>query len=271
MKERTRIFLLIAIFFAIYLIPFTNAKVSAALLEAFYLLQEYVREHVLFCLVPAFFIAGAIANFISQGAVIRYFGAGANKAVSYAVASISGSILAVCSCTVLPLFAGIYKKGAGIGPATAFLYSGPAINVLAIILTARVLGIEIGIARAVGAIVFSVVIGLLMHVFFLKDEKNRTVEGGFASLAVNDSERSLGRTGFFFFTMVAIIVFLNWSRDESMPIWNSIFRFKYFITGAFLLFLLYMILSWFMKGSSIQNGLADSLAGTACVRTFLPP
>ena len=159
MKERARIFLLIAIFAALYLIPFTNPKVSSALLEAFYLLQEYVREHVLFCLVPAFFIAGAIANFISQGAVIKYFGAGANKVLSYAVASVSGSILAVCSCTVLPLFAGIYKKGAGIGPATAFLYSGPAINVLAIILTARVLGIEIGVARAVGAIVFSVVIG----------------------------------------------------------------------------------------------------------------
>jgi uncharacterized membrane protein YraQ (UPF0718 family) len=247
MRERARIFLLIAIFVALYLIPFTNPKVSSALLEAFYLLQEYVREHVLFCLVPAFFIAGAIANFVSQGAVVKYFGAGAKKVLSYAVASVSGSVLAVCSCTVLPLFAGIYKKGAGIGPATAFLYSGPAINVLAIILTARVLGIEIGVARAVGAIVFSVVIGLLMHLFFMRSEEKRTADGGFVSLTEDESERSLGKTASFFFTMVAIIVFLNWSSYESMPIWNSIFRFKYFITGAFLLLLLYMILSWFRK------------------------
>jgi uncharacterized membrane protein YraQ (UPF0718 family) len=247
MRERARIFLLIAIFVALYLIPFTNPKVSSALLEAFYLLQEYVREHVLFCLFPAFFIAGAIANFVSQGAVVKYFGAGAKKVLSYAVASVSGSVLAVCSCTVLPLFAGIYKKGAGIGPATAFLYSGPAINVLAIILTARVLGIEIGVARAVGAIVFSVVIGLLMHLFFMRSEEKRTADGGFVSLTEDESERSLGKTASFFFTMVAIIVFLNWSSYESMPIWNSIFRFKYFITGAFLLLLLYMILSWFRK------------------------
>ena len=247
MKEKTSVILLVGVFVALYFIPFTNVKVSSALLEAFYLLQEYVREHVLFCLVPAFFIAGAIANFISQGAVIKYFGAGANKVVSYAVASVSGSILAVCSCTVLPLFAGIYKKGAGIGPASAFLYSGPAINVLAIILTARVLGIEIGVARAVGAIVFSVVIGLLMHVIFQKDEKNRTGDDGFVVPEAEGDERPLWQTGIFFFTMIAIIVFLNWSRDESMPMWNTIFRFKYFITGAFLLSLLYMVLSWFRK------------------------
>jgi uncharacterized membrane protein YraQ (UPF0718 family) len=247
MKEKTSVILLVGVFVALYFIPFTNVKVSSALLEAFYLLQEYVREHVLFCLVPAFFIAGAIANFISQGAVIKYFGAGANKVVSYAVASVSGSILAVCSCTVLPLFAGIYKKGAGIGPAAAFLYSGPAINVLAIILTARVLGIEIGVARAVGAIVFSVVIGLLMHIIFLKDEKNRTGEDGFVAPEAEGDERPLWKTGLFFFTMIAIIVFLNWTSDEGMPVWNSIYRLKYFITGAFLLFLLYMVLLWFRK------------------------
>ncbi len=247
MKERTRLVLLTGIFVTLYFIPFTNAKVSSALLEAFYLLQEYVRDHVLLCLVPAFFIAGAIANFVSQGAVIKYFGSGANKVVSYVVASVSGTILAVCSCTVLPLFAGIYKKGAGIGPATAFLYSGPAINVLAIILTARVLGIEIGIARAVGAIVFSVVIGLLMHAIFLRDEKNRDVDNGFVSPEEEGNKRSLWQTALFFFTLVVIIVFLNWTSDERMPFWNSIYRMKYFITGAFLVFLLYMILSWFRK------------------------
>ena len=134
---------------------------------------EYLSGHVLTCLIPAFFIAGAIGVFVSQASVLKYFGAGARKILSYSVASISGSVLAVCSCTVLPLFAGIYKMGAGLGPATAFLYSGPAINVLAIILTARVLGLEIGIARAVGAIVFSVVIGLLMHLFYRKEELNK--------------------------------------------------------------------------------------------------
>jgi uncharacterized membrane protein YraQ (UPF0718 family) len=247
MKERTRLFLFIGIFVTLYFIPFTNAKVSSALLEAIYLLQEYVRDHVLLCLVPAFFIAGAIANFLNRGVVIKYFGAQANKVVSYAVASVSGTILAVCSCTVLPLFAGIYKKGAGIGPATAFLYSGPAINILAIILTARVLGIEIGIARAVGAIIFSVVIGLLMHVIFLRDEKNRTTESGFALPEEEDTERSIWQTALFFFTLVAIIVFLNWTHDERTPLWNSIFRMKYFITGAFLIFLLYMALSWFKR------------------------
>ena len=139
-------------------------------LEALRLVRWYAREHVLLCLVPAFFIAGAIGVFISQGAVMKYLGAGANKVLAYGVASVSGSILAVCSCTVLPLFAGIYKRGAGLGPAAAFLYSGPAINVLAVILTARVLGIELGVARAVGAVVFSIFVGLAMHLLFRREE-----------------------------------------------------------------------------------------------------
>ena len=247
MKERTRFILLVIIFLALYFIPFKHSLVSGALLEAFFMLQMYVREHVLLCLVPALFIAGAIANFMSKNAVIKYFGSGANKVLSYAVASVSGTILAVCSCTVLPLFAGIYKKGAGIGPATAFLYSGPAINVLAIILTARVLGVEIGIARAIGAIVAAVVIGLLMNLIFIKDEKNRIADGEFAS-AVNEEEvRSLWKTGLYFFTMIVIIVFVNWGKDESMRVWNIIYKSKYFITGAFLVILFYMILSWFKK------------------------
>ncbi|MBN2322819.1 MAG: permease [Spirochaetes bacterium] len=247
MKEKTRFILLLIAFAAVYFIPFGNRAVSRSLLEAFFMLQEYARAHVLLCLVPAFFIAGAIANFLSQGAVIKYFGAGAKKVVSYAIASVSGTILAVCSCTVLPLFAGIYKKGAGIGPATAFLYSGPAINVLAVILTARVLGLEIGIARAVGAIVLSVVIGLLMHLIFLKEEKTRAPDEQFGQTIEKDTSRPLWKTALYFLTMIAIIVFVNWQKDEGMPIWNTIFSYKYFITGAFLLFLVYMIIDWFNK------------------------
>ena len=248
MKERTILILFIVIFAAAYFIPFQSDTVSGALLEAFMMLQEYVRRHVLLCLIPAFFIAGAIANFVSQGAVMKYFGAKANKVLAYAVASISGSILAVCSCTVLPLFAGIYKKGAGIGPATAFLYSGPAINVLAIILTARVLGPRIGVARAAGAIVFSVVIGLLMHFIFLREERRRIADGEFALPEEEGGARPLWKTGLFFFILVAIIVFVNWGKAEGLPIWSLIYRSKYFITGAFLLFLLYVLGAWFKKG-----------------------
>ena len=158
MKERSKLALIVLVFLAAYFVPLRHARVESAVLEAFHMLQEYAREHVLFCLVPAFFIAGAISVFVSQAAVMRYFGAEAKRVLAYGVASVSGAILAVCSCTVLPLFAGIYTRGAGIGPATTFLYSGPAINVLAIILTARVLGWELGLARAVGAVVFSIAV-----------------------------------------------------------------------------------------------------------------
>jgi len=231
---------------AFFFIPFQSEVVTNALLEAFNMLQEYVREHVLLCLVPAFFIAGAIAVFVSQASVIKYFGAQANKVLSYAVASVSGTILAVCSCTVLPLFAGIYKRGAGIGPATAFLYSGPAINVLAIILTARVLGLDLGAARAVGAVVFAVVIGLLMHLFFLKDERGRQDEGGFAALQTDGGdERPLWKTALYFFSMIALIVFANWSADPDLPVWNMIHQARFFIAGAFLLLILYMTFAWF--------------------------
>ncbi|MFH0793155.1 MAG: permease, partial [bacterium] len=158
-KESKPLAAIVAIFAMCYYLPIGIGRYEGPAFEALHLVKWYAREHVLLCLVPAFFIAGAISVFVSQASVIKYFGAKANKALAYGVASISGSILAVCSCTVLPLFAGIYRRGAGIGPATAFLYSGPAINVLAIILTARVLGPELGVARAVGAISFSVVIG----------------------------------------------------------------------------------------------------------------
>ncbi|HCM15539.1 MAG TPA: hypothetical protein DHW79_06300, partial [Candidatus Cloacimonas sp.] len=164
-KELKIFGIMLAIFLAAYYIPFESSRFKGGVLEAFYMLQDYARLHVLLCLVPALFIAGAVSVFISSASVMKYLGPAAKKAVAYAVASVSGAILAVCSCTILPLFSGIYKRGAGLGPAIAFLYSGPAINILAIVMTARILGLQMGIARAVGAVVFSVIIGLIMHVW----------------------------------------------------------------------------------------------------------
>ncbi len=234
-------------FLAAFFVPFGNDFVRNAIMEAFEMLQEYAQQHVLLCLVPAFFIAGAISNFISQGAVMKYLGAKANKVLAYAVSSVSGAILAVCSCTVLPLFAGIHKRGAGLGPAIAFLYSGPAINVLAIILTARVLGVGIGIARAVGAIAFSVIIGLLMAFIFRKEEKERNKQLDLVIPEEEKSPRSLWQTAFYIFTMVAILVFANWGMDKTgtLGVWNLIFEFKFVISGIFLAILLVMVILWF--------------------------
>jgi len=169
------LFWIVAVFLACFFLPVDAPRVQNAIIESLYLVKWYAQEHVLLCLVPAFFIAGAVAVFVSQAAVMKYLGPKANKVLAYGVASVSGTILAVCSCTILPLFAGIYRMGAGLGPATAFLYSGPAINVLAIALTARVLGIKLGVARAVGAILFSIIIGLLMHFIFRKEEAAKAV------------------------------------------------------------------------------------------------
>lgn len=197
-----------AIFIALYHLPVGNARFDAAVGESLALARWYAREHVLLCLVPAFFIAGGISIFVSQASVMRYLGAGARKVTAYGVAATSGTVLAVCSCTVLPLFAGIYGMGAGLGPATAFLYSGPAINALAIILTARVLGVEIGVARAIGAVVFSVVIGLAMHLIFRRAENERRLAA--AALPVEAPARPLAQTALTFAAMVAILVFANW-------------------------------------------------------------
>ena len=180
------------------------------------MLQEYAREHVLLCLIPAFFIAGAIAVFISQASVIKYLGGKAKKAVAYSVGALSGAILAVCSCTILPLFAGIYKRGAGLGPAIAFLYSGPAINILAIILTGRILGIEFGIARAVGAIVFSIVIGLTMQFLFRKEEAEKQ-EAAMAAPPPEDG-KPIWKTAIPIALMVLILVFANWGKPGSLSV-----------------------------------------------------
>jgi len=209
--EWKKLVLIAAIFLACFYLPVGATRFDSAVMEALHLVKWYAREHVLLCLVPAFFIAGAISVFVSQASVMKYLGAQANKVLAYGVAAVSGTILAVCSCTVLPLFAGIYKMGAGLGPATAFLYSGPAINVLAIILTARVLGMEIGIARAVGAIVFSVVIGLLMHLIYRKEETEKA--NNQVAMPVPEVARPLWKNGLYFASMVGILVFANWARS----------------------------------------------------------
>jgi len=219
-------------------------RLQNAVWESLYLVKSYAREHVLLCLVPAFFIAGAVGVFISQAAVMKYLGARANKVVAYGVASVSGSVLAVCSCTILPLFAGIYRMGAGLGPACAFLYSGPAINILAVILTARVLGPEIGIARAVGAVLFSIVVGLCMHFFYRKEEMQK-VE---AAMAMPEPEvsRPLWQNAVYFVAMVGILVFANWGRPASdTGLWHAIHAVKWQVTAGFGILLALVLVRWF--------------------------
>ena len=196
------------VFLTFFWLPVGWERLGGGIMEALHLAKWYAREHVLLCLVPAFFIAGAIGVFVGQASVMKYLGAKANKVLAYGVASVSGSILAVCSCTVLPLFAGIWRMGAGLGPATAFLYSGPAINVLAIILTARILGLELGIARAVGAISFSVIIGLIMHFIYRKEELEKA--NGQLSMPEPGVSRPLWKNAVFFFVMVGVLVIANW-------------------------------------------------------------
>jgi hypothetical protein len=261
MSERIKLLLITGVFLLFYFIPFGNVRIQNSLMESFYMLQDYARQHVILCLVPAFFIAGAIANFVSQSAVMKYFGAKANKFLAYSVASVSGTILAVCSCTVLPIFAGIYQRGAGIGPATAFLYSGPAINVLAIILTARVLGLELGIARAVGAISFSVIIGLLMHLIFRKEEQTKQNAPDIVLPEEAKGSRSLLKNSLYFAVMCGILVFANWSKDESIPFWQFIYSIKWVISAVLLVVLAFMLLKWFRKDE--LGSWADSTWGFA--------
>jgi uncharacterized membrane protein YraQ (UPF0718 family) len=248
LKERTKLFWILALYGSAYFIPWGAQPVRGAVQEAFMMLQEYARQHVLTCLVPAFFIAGAIAVFVSQAAVLKYFGAQARKILAYSVASVSGTVLAVCSCTVLPLFAGIYTRGAGIGPATAFLYSGPAINVLAIVFTARVLGWRLGLARAVGAVIFAVLTGLLMAYFFRREDARRTT--GALYLPDEDAKgRSLLQDGVYMLTMVLILVLAAFARPapDAAALWQGIFAIKWYATGFLLLALGLMLRRWFER------------------------
>lgn len=237
-----------AVFLVAFFVPWSAPRVSSAVQESFLMLGEYAREHVLLCLVPAFFIAGAITIFLNQQAVIKYLGPEAPKLVAYSVASVSGTILAVCSCTVLPLFKGIYKKGAGLGPAVSFLYSGPAINILAIILTAKVLGIRLGIARALGAILFAFLIGLAMQLIHLKEDRERTTNAAMFQNWDEEGGRTLRQTVTYIGSMVGILIFLNWAPSGgSVAWWDFLYRFKYPISAAFFLLLLYSLVRWFSR------------------------
>jgi len=236
--------LIVGIFLVFFWLPVENNRFTGAVIESLALAKWYAREHVILCLVPAFFIAGAIACFISQAAVMKYLGAGAKKVLAYGVASVSGSILAVCSCTVLPIFAGIWKRGAGLGPAIAFLYSGPAINVLAIVLTARVLGPAMGTARAVGAVIFSIVIGLIMHFLFIKEEKAKIQ----ATLHMPEPEveRPLWQNVLYFATMVFILISATWGKPaDPSGLWNAIYSVKWLMTGIFAAILGVLLIVWF--------------------------
>jgi len=200
---------LVGVFVVAYYLPLGDVKVDAAILEAFKLLQWYARNHTLACVVPALFIAGGITTFLSPSSVMRYLGPRSNKLAAYSVASVAGVVLAVCSCSVLPMFAGIYNLGAGLGPASAFLYSGPAINVLAIFLTARVLGFDIGLWRAIGAVGFAFIVGLGMAGIFHRSER-RKVEAAAVMPDPPAPARRGWQSGLLLAAMIAFLVFSDW-------------------------------------------------------------
>jgi uncharacterized membrane protein YraQ (UPF0718 family) len=259
-----------AIAFAVFFwLPVGWSRFDGAVTEALALTRWYAREHVLLCLVPAFFIAGAIASFVSQAAVMKYLGPKAPKVVAYGVASVSGTILAVCSCTVLPLFAGIHTMGAGLGPATAFLYSGPAINVLAIVLTSSVLGAKLGAARAVGAVLFALVVGGLMATIFRRSEKER-VEAAMA-LPEPDTLRPLAHAALFFAAQVAVLVFANWARpDDPSGVWFAIWRAKWWLTSAAAASLGVILVRWYSLAAWKAVAIAAPTAALALARPQNP-
>ena len=279
-KELKILFWIVSVFPAVFFLPLGNDRFMTAVGASLDLAKWYAQEHVVLCLLPAFFIAGVIAVFVSQGSVLKYFGANAKKWISYTVAAVSGGILAVCSCTILPLFTSIYKRGAGLGPAIAFLYSGPAISILSIILTARILGIEMGIARTVGAVLFSVVIGLAMSFIFRKEEKAKKEEQ--MNIVPLPEKRPMWQTSFHFFTLVLILVFANWGAPAASDIglWYGIFTYKWYITETLSLLLclslvriLKLRVQWVVLGAvatAISALLANLFIGNAKLVPLVP-
>jgi hypothetical protein len=242
-KELKILAWIVAVFVFAFFMPIESERFNTAIAATFDLVKWYAQEHVILCLLPAFFIAGVISVFVSQASVLKYFGAQAKKWVAYSVASVSGTILAVCSCTILPLFSSIHKRGAGLGPAIAFLYSGPAINILAIILTARILGFELGVARVIGAVAFSIIIGVAMSLIYRKEEKARREEQ--MNIVPPPEKRPMWQTSLHFFTLVLILVFANWGRPgegDTTSTWYYLWNYKWWITGFFSLVLGYSLI-----------------------------
>ncbi|MFP4289595.1 MAG: permease [Bacteroidales bacterium] len=242
-KEIKILMWIVVVFVFAFFMPLENNRFEEAILAMFDLAKWYAQEHVILCLLPAFFIAGVISVFVSQGAVMKYFGANAKKWLAYTVASVSGTILAVCSCTILPLFSSIHKRGAGLGPAVAFLYSGPAINILAIILTARILGFEMGVARIIGAVVFAVVIGSVMSLIYRKEEQAKKEEQ--MNFPHIPEKRPMWKTSLHFFTLVLILLFANWGKPGEgvdSGIWYWIWANKWWITSGFSLILVFSLI-----------------------------
>lgn len=276
-KELKTLFWIVAVFAAAFFLPLDSQRFMTAIDATLDLSRWYAREHVVLCLLPAFFIAGVIAVFVSQGSVLKYFGANAKKWLSYTVASISGGILAVCSCTILPLFTSIYKRGAGLGPAVAFLYSGPAISILSIILTARILGAEMGIARMVGAVAFSVIIGLVMSFIFRNEEKVKKEEQ--MNIVPPPEKRPMWQTSMFFFTLVLILVFANWGAPEVSDhgVWHNIYLHKWYIVGFLSLTLCWIMvkilnlkITWVAAGA-VLTGLSAVIANIFIDNAVLVP
>lgn len=259
-KELRTLFGMVAVFAAVFFLPLGSERFMTAVDATLDLAKWYAREHVVLCLFPALFIAGVIAVFVSQGSVLKYFGANAKKWLSYTVAAVSGGILAVCSCTILPLFTSIYRRGAGLGPAVAFLYSGPAISILSIILTARILGFEMGVARVIGAVLFSVVIGSTMSFIFRKEERAKKEEQ--MNIVPPPEKRPVWQTSFHFFTLVLILVFANWGAPASSDtgLWSDIFTCKWYITGG-----LSLLLCWSLVGILKLRALWVALGAAATV------
>lgn len=276
-KELKILFWIVAVFAAVFFMPLGSERFMTAIDATLDLSKWYAQEHVVLCLLPAFFIAGVIAVFVSQGSVLKYFGANAKKWLSYTVAAVSGGILAVCSCTILPLFTSIYKRGAGLGPAIAFLYSGPAISILSIILTARILGFEMGVARIIGAILFSVVIGLAMSFIFRKEEKAKKEQQ--MNIVPPPEKRPMWQTSFHFFTLVLILVFANWGAPAASDtgLWSYIFAYKWHITGVFALLMCWSLIrilklrtTWVVLGAAVTL-LSAFLAGAFIANAKLVP
>lgn len=242
-KELKILFWIAAAFAFAFFLPVESSRFNTAIAATLDLVKWYAREHVILCLLPAFFIAGVISVFVSQASVLKYFGARAKKWLAYSVAAVSGTILAVCSCTILPLFSSIHKRGAGLGPAIAFLYSGPAINILAIILTARILGFEMGLARTIGAVLFSIIIGSAMAIIYRKEEKVKKEEQ--MNIVTPPEKRPLWQTSLHFFALVLILVFANWGKPaagETSGTWYFLWYYKWYITGFFSIVLCYSLI-----------------------------